>query len=39
MRRDEHLRNGLNIHAGEVTYEAVARDLELDYVPAETALE
>ncbi len=39
LRRDPHLRAGLNVHGGAVTYEAVARDLELDYVPAETALE
>lgn len=38
MRRDPHLRNGLNIHRGAVTYEAVARDLGLDYVAAEKAL-
>jgi alanine dehydrogenase len=28
---NEHLRNGLNIHCGEVTYEAVARDLGYSY--------
>jgi len=39
MRRDVHLRNGLNIHRGAVTYEAVARDLGLAYVAAETALD
>ncbi len=38
LRRDPHLRAGLNVHAGAITYEAVARDLKLDYVPAETAL-
>lgn len=38
LRRDPHLRNGLNIHRGAVTYEAVARDLGLDFVVAETAL-
>jgi alanine dehydrogenase len=31
---DPHLANGLNIHAGKVTYEAVARALGYDYVPA-----
>ncbi|KAA2286076.1 alanine dehydrogenase [Arenimonas fontis] len=36
---DPHLLNGLNVHAGKVTYEAVARDLGYDYVPAATALE
>jgi alanine dehydrogenase len=33
-----HLRAGLNIHAGQVTYEAVARDLGYDYDPAERIL-
>ncbi|MGL4997343.1 MAG: alanine dehydrogenase [Deefgea sp.] len=33
-----HLRNGLNICHGKVTYAAVARDLELDYTPAELLL-
>ena len=35
---DPHLRQGLNIHAGRATYQAVARALDLDYVPAEEAL-
>ena len=30
---DVHLRGGLNVHAGRVTYEAVAKDLNLDYLP------
>jgi alanine dehydrogenase len=30
-----HLRRGLNIHAGKVTYEAVATDLGFPYAPAE----
>ena len=38
MLEDEHLLNGLNVHAGKVTYEAVARDLGYDYVPAAQAL-
>ncbi|GGA76154.1 alanine dehydrogenase [Arenimonas soli] len=38
MLDDEHLLNGLNVHAGKITYEAVARDLGYDYVPAATAL-
>ena len=38
LSRDPYLRAGLNVHAGALTYEAVARDLKLDYVPAETAL-
>jgi len=32
-----HLRNGLNVHAGMVTYEAVAQTLGYDYVEAMTA--
>lgn len=35
---DEHLRNGLNVHAGMVTYRAVAETLGYDYVEALTAL-
>ncbi|WP_207060918.1 alanine dehydrogenase [Motiliproteus sp. SC1-56] len=35
---DEHLRNGLNVHKGQITYEAVARDLGYSYVRAEEAL-
>jgi alanine dehydrogenase len=38
IRRDPHLRAGLNIHRGRVTYEAVARSLGLPYQPAEEAL-
>jgi len=38
MLDDPHLLNGLNVHAGKITYEAVARDLGYDYVPAATAL-
>lgn len=30
---DAHLRNGLNVHTGHVTQEAVAHDLKYDYVP------
>jgi len=33
-----HFMRGLNIHCGKVTYERVARDLDLDYTPAEEAL-
>jgi alanine dehydrogenase len=32
------LLNGLNIHAGKVTYEAVAHDLGYTYVSARNAL-
>ena len=35
---DEHLRNGLNVCEGKVTYQAVAETLGYDYVPAETLL-
>ncbi|HEX7784069.1 MAG TPA: alanine dehydrogenase [Sphingobium sp.] len=38
LRRDPHLLAGLNIWDGKVTYEAVARDLGLDFVPAASAL-
>jgi len=38
MLDDEHLRNGLNVHEGKITYEAVARDLGYEYVPAVQAL-
>jgi alanine dehydrogenase len=31
---DPHLLSGLNVHAGKVTYEAVAHDLGLPYAPA-----
>ncbi len=35
---DEHLLNGLNVHKGMVTYEAVARDLNYTYYPAREVL-
>jgi alanine dehydrogenase len=35
---DPHLLNGLNVHAGKITYKAVADDLGYDYVPAVSAL-
>jgi alanine dehydrogenase len=38
MLEDPHLLNGLNVHAGKLTYEAVARDLGYEYVPAALAL-
>ena len=38
MLDDEHLLNGLNVHAGKITYRAVAEDLGYEYVPAATAL-
>jgi len=36
--KDPHLANGLNVHAGRVTYEAVAADLGLEHSPAADAL-
>jgi alanine dehydrogenase len=36
---DVNLRNGLNVHCGQVTYEAVAADLGYGYRPAIEALE
>jgi alanine dehydrogenase len=38
MLDDPHLLNGLNVHAGHITYEAVAKDLGYAYVPAAKAL-
>jgi alanine dehydrogenase len=38
IRRDPHLRNGLNIHRGKVTCEAVANSLGLPFQPALEAL-
>jgi len=38
LKDDMHLRRGLNVAEGKVTYEAVARDLGYDYVDAETLL-
>ncbi len=38
LRDDVHLRNGLNVCEGKVTYEAVARDLGYAYVAAEAVL-
>jgi alanine dehydrogenase len=38
MQDDVNLRNGLNVFVGKVTYEAVAADHGLEYVPSEKAL-
>ena len=38
MRDDAHLRNGLNVCEGHVTYEAVAKDLGYAYVKADAML-
>ena len=35
---DPHLRNGLNVYEGRITYRAVADALKLMYVPPEAAL-
>ena len=38
LKDDAHLRNGLNVAGGKVTYQAVAKDLGYDYVSAEMVL-
>ncbi len=38
LRDDAHLREGLNVHEGKVTYKAVADDLGYDYVATDTLL-
>jgi alanine dehydrogenase len=38
LRDDAHLANGLNVHAGHITHEAVAAALGVDYFPVERAL-
>ncbi len=38
LRADKHLAAGLNVHDGKVTYEAVARELDYDYVPVADVL-
>ena len=38
LKDDAHLRNGLNVALGKVTYQAVAKDLGYDYVSAEKVL-
>ena len=32
MQQDTHLLNGLNVHEGQLTYEAVARAQNLDFI-------
>jgi alanine dehydrogenase len=39
MRRDPHLRAGLNVHAGKVTCREVAEALDYPYVEASAALQ
>ena len=38
LEADAHLRHGLNVHAGQITYEPVAQATGQDYVTAEAAL-
>jgi len=38
LREDPHLRAGLNVAGGQVTYEEVAKALNLDYAPPEAAI-
>jgi alanine dehydrogenase len=38
LREDAHLRQGLNVALGQVSYEAVANTLGYAYVPAQTLL-
>ena len=38
LRSDPHLANGLNVHAGQVTYEAVASELGYAFTPREAVL-
>lgn len=37
-KEDVHLKNGLNVCHGKITYEAVARELGAEYTPADTML-
>lgn len=39
LAEDRHLRQGLNVHGGRITYRAVADALALPFTPAEQALE
>ena len=39
LAEDRHLRNGLNVHSGRITYKAVSEALGLPFTPAEEALE
>ncbi|MFP6655097.1 MAG: alanine dehydrogenase [Myxococcota bacterium] len=38
LNNDAHLMNGLNIYQGQLTYQAVAKDQNLEYFPAPEAL-
>ena len=39
LKDDAHLRNGLNVHEGNVTCHEVAQDLGYNYVDPETAID
>ena len=39
LKDNPHLKNGLNVCQGKVTYEAVARDLGYEYIPADFFLQ
>ena len=39
LAEDAHLRNGLSVHDGKITYRAVAEALGLPYTPADRALD
>ena len=38
LKDNPHLRNGLNVHSGKLTYKEVADDLGYEYIPAEKML-
>jgi alanine dehydrogenase len=38
LRADAHLAEGLNVHAGKLTYKAVADALGYDYTPTSSVL-
>jgi alanine dehydrogenase len=38
LRQNPHLAEGLNVHAGKVTYKAVAEELGYDYLPVADAI-
>jgi alanine dehydrogenase len=39
LRQDPHLAEGLNVHAGKVTYQAIADELGYDYTPVRAVLD
>jgi alanine dehydrogenase len=38
LKNDKHLANGLNVHNGQINFEAVANELGYDYLSAEAAI-